>query len=90
MLRRRAVIFLISDFLGSGYQSPLARLARRHDLIAIQVTDPRERALPDVGLVTLWDPEGGGWRGGGYRRTPGCASASGAARRRSTRRWSGR
>ncbi len=62
MLRRRAVIFLISDFLGSGYQSPLARLARRHDLIAIQVTDPRERALPDVGLVTLWDPEGGGWR----------------------------
>jgi uncharacterized protein (DUF58 family) len=62
MLRRRAVIFLISDFLGSGYQSPLARLARRHDLIAIQVTDPRERVLPDVGLVTLWDPESGSWR----------------------------
>jgi uncharacterized protein (DUF58 family) len=62
MLRRRAVIFLLSDFLGSGYQSPLARLARRHDLIAIQVTDPRERALPDVGLVTLWDPESGSWR----------------------------
>jgi len=62
MIRRRAVIFLISDFLGSGYEPPLARLARRHDLIAIQMTDPRERELPDVGLVTLWDPESGNWR----------------------------
>ncbi|MBA3316736.1 MAG: DUF58 domain-containing protein [Gemmatimonadales bacterium] len=62
MLRRRAVIFLLSDFLATGYESPLARLARRHDVIAIQVVDPRERALPDVGLVTLWDPESGNWR----------------------------
>jgi uncharacterized protein (DUF58 family) len=62
MIRRRAVIFLISDFLGSGYEPALARLAQRHDLIAIQLTDPRERALPDVGLVTLWDPESGNWR----------------------------
>ena len=62
MLRRRAVIFLLSDFLGSGYQAALGRLARRHDLIAIQVVDPRERELPDVGLVTLWDPESGAWR----------------------------
>ncbi len=62
MLRRRAVIFLVSDFLSAGYEAPLARLARRHDLIAIQVIDPRERALPDVGLVTLWDPESDAWR----------------------------
>ena len=62
MIRRRAVIFLVSDFLSAGYEPPLARLARRHDLIAIQVTDPRERVLPDVGLVTLWDPESGNWR----------------------------
>ena len=62
MVRRRAVIFLVSDFLSSGYEPPLARLARRHDLIAIQVTDPRERELPDVGLVTLWDLESGSWR----------------------------
>ena len=62
MIRRHAVIFLVSDFLGSGYEPPLARLARKHDLIAIQLTDPRERALPDVGLVTLWDPESGNWR----------------------------
>ena len=62
MIRRRAVIFLISDFLSSGYEAPLARLARRHDLIAIQVIDPRERTLPDVGRVTLWDPESDRWR----------------------------
>jgi uncharacterized protein (DUF58 family) len=62
MIRRRAVVFLLSDLLGSGYEPPLARLARRHDLIAIQTTDPRERELPDVGLVTLWDPESGNWR----------------------------
>ena len=70
-LRRRSVIFLLSDFLGSGYEAPLARLARRHDLIAIQVIDPRERALPDVGLATLWDPESGALaRSGHPRRRP--------------------
>ena len=62
MVRRRSVIFLLSDFLSTGYEAPLARLARRHDVIAIHVMDPRERALPDVGLVTLWDPESDRWR----------------------------
>jgi hypothetical protein len=62
MLRRKAVIFLVSDFMGAGYDAPLGRLARRHDVIAIHVVDPRERELPDVGLVTLWDAETGAWR----------------------------
>jgi uncharacterized protein (DUF58 family) len=62
VLRRRAVVFLLSDFLASGYGSALARLARRHDVIGVQVADPRERELPDVGLVTLWDPETDTWR----------------------------
>ena len=62
VLRRRAVIFLLSDFLAAGYAPALARLSRRHDVIGIQVADPRERDLPDVGLVTLWDPESGAWR----------------------------
>jgi uncharacterized protein (DUF58 family) len=62
MLHRRAVVFLVSDFLGTGYESPLGRLARRHDVIALQLIDPRERELPDIGLVTLWDPESGSWR----------------------------
>ena len=61
-LRRRAVIFLLSDFLTSGYEGPLGHLARRHDLVALQLVDPRERELPDAGVVTLWDSERGGWR----------------------------
>jgi uncharacterized protein (DUF58 family) len=62
LLRRRAVLFLVSDFLTAGFEAALARLARRHDVIAVQMLDPRERELPDVGLATLWDPEGSTWR----------------------------
>ena len=62
VLRRRAVIFLASDFMTSGYQSALDRIARRHDLIALQLYDPRERELPNLGLTTFYDPESGSWR----------------------------
>jgi hypothetical protein len=40
----------------------LARLARRQDVVALQLVDPRERQLPAAGIVTLWDPETGQWR----------------------------
>jgi uncharacterized protein (DUF58 family) len=62
ILRRRAVVFLVSDFLTSGYQADLGRLARRHDVIALQLYDLRERELPDIGLVSLQDPESERWR----------------------------
>jgi len=62
VLRRRSVLFVVSDFMATGYQSALGRLARKHDVIAVQLTDPRERELPDAGLVTLRDPESGDWR----------------------------
>jgi uncharacterized protein (DUF58 family) len=62
VLRRRAVIFVVSDFLALGYEAPLGRLARRHDVIALQLRDRRERELPDIGLATLWDPESDRWR----------------------------
>ena len=62
VLRRRSVLFVVSDFMSSGYQSALGRLARKHDLIAVQLVDPRERELPDAGLITLKDPESGAWR----------------------------
>ncbi|HKT61001.1 MAG TPA: DUF58 domain-containing protein [Gemmatimonadales bacterium] len=61
-LRRRAVIFLLSDFLATGHETVLARLARRHDVVGLQLVDPRERTLPAAGIVTLWDPETGAWR----------------------------
>jgi uncharacterized protein (DUF58 family) len=61
-LRRRAIIFVLSDFLATGHEAVLGRLARRHDVVGLQLVDPRERTLPESGLVTLWDPETGAWR----------------------------
>ena len=61
-IRRRAVIFVLSDFMAKGHETVLARLARRHDVVALQLVDPRERELPSAGIVTLWDPETGQWR----------------------------
>jgi uncharacterized protein (DUF58 family) len=62
LLRHRAVIFLLSDFLTTGYESTFERLARRHDVIALQLYDPRERELPNLGLLSVQDPESGAWR----------------------------
>ena len=57
--KRKAVVFLVSDFQDRNYEKQLRVVARRHDLIACTVSDPREAALPDVGLVELQDPESG-------------------------------
>jgi uncharacterized protein (DUF58 family) len=56
---RRCVVFVLSDFLAPDLGSQLAASARRHDLIAVVVEDPRERELPAIGLVQLEDPETG-------------------------------
>ncbi len=61
VLRRRSVLFIVSDFLTSGYEAALSRLARKHDVVGIQLVDPRERELPDAGLMALHDPESGAW-----------------------------
>lgn len=57
--RRRAVAFLISDFLADRYERPLQVARRRHDLIPIAITDPREVELPKVRYVDLLDSETG-------------------------------
>jgi uncharacterized protein (DUF58 family) len=57
--RKRAVVFLISDFQGTGFERPMRVLSRRHDLIAVSVTDPREVEMPNVGLLELEDAETG-------------------------------
>jgi uncharacterized protein (DUF58 family) len=60
--RRRAVAFVISDFLApaASYERALRITSRRHDLIPVTVGDPLEEALPNVGLIELEDPETGG------------------------------
>lgn len=57
--KRRSVAFLISDFQTQASQHALAVSQGRHDLVAITISDPRERALPDVGFITLRDAETG-------------------------------
>ena len=57
--KRRALVFLISDFLDTGFSHELRVAARRHDLVAISISDPAERALPDAGLIEVADPESG-------------------------------
>ena len=60
LLRRRSAVFVISDFLSQpGWDKPLARLARRHDVVAVRLLDPLELELPDIGLLLLRDPETG-------------------------------
>ena len=68
--KRRAVVFLVSDFLGSSrtshtshtfqtFEKLLRATSRHHDMVCVPVSDPAERELPDVGLVELEDPETG-------------------------------
>ncbi len=59
VMRKRCVAFLISDFLGEDFERPMRVLSKRHDLIAVSVTDPREVRMPDVGLIELEDAETG-------------------------------
>ena len=60
VMTRRSLVFVVSDFISQpGWQEALARLARRHEVVAVRLWDPMEMALPDVGLVTVEDAETG-------------------------------
>ena len=59
-IKRRSLIFVISDFISQpGWERPLGLLSRRHEVLAVRVTDPRETDLPDVGPVIMEDSETG-------------------------------
>jgi uncharacterized protein (DUF58 family) len=58
--RRRGLVAIVSDFLGDAdWERPLRGLSERHQLLAIEVVDPRELELPAAGLMTFVDPESG-------------------------------
>ena len=59
VLKKRCVIFIMSDFLDSGYEKVLRVLNRRHDIVGLSISDPRETYLPDVGLIEFEDAETG-------------------------------
>jgi len=59
LITRRAVVFVISDFLTGDFSRPLTVSARRHDMVALPIVDPAEESLPNVGVILLEDPETG-------------------------------
>ena len=59
VIKKRCICFVLSDFLGKGYESPLRIARRRHDIIGIHIVDPREEELPNVGLIRAVDAESG-------------------------------
>ena len=59
LLTRRSIVFILSDFLTEDYAKPLRVASKRHDVVAVTITDPRELSLPGVGLIELEDAETG-------------------------------
>jgi uncharacterized protein (DUF58 family) len=59
VLRRRAIVFVLSDFHDTGFEKALRRAARRHDVIAVHHSDPLEEQLPAIGLLEMRDAETG-------------------------------
>jgi len=59
LIKKRSIIFVISDFLDKDYDDSLKLLAKKHDVIALHITDPAETELPDAGILKLQDPETG-------------------------------
>jgi len=70
-IKRRSIVFLLSDFMDSGYEKILRIVGKRHDLIGMVLNDKREDEIPDVGLVKFTDAETGTerWIDTGDRRT---------------------
>jgi uncharacterized protein (DUF58 family) len=60
VMQRRSLVFIVSDFISApGWAEPLARLAQRHEIVAVRLYDPLEMELPDLGLLVMRDAETG-------------------------------
>lgn len=59
VVKKRAIVFLVSDFRSDGYEKALKATSRKHDLIAVRLKDPMEEAMPPAGILALEDAETG-------------------------------
>jgi uncharacterized protein (DUF58 family) len=59
LLKRRSLVLVISDFLSVNWSGELGDLARKHDVIALRLSDPLDDDIPDMGLIPVEDPETG-------------------------------
>ena len=62
LLKKRSLVFVLSDFRAGGWEEAFARLASRHDVVAARITDSIDSSLPEVGTVVIRDPESGARR----------------------------
>ena len=62
LIKKRCICFVLSDFLTKDYEAPLKIAKRRHDVVGIHIIDPREEAIPNVGLIRAVDSETGDTR----------------------------
>ena len=87
---RRALVVVLSDFLGPEPIGPWRQVARRHEVVALRLFDPREEAIPDVGLIELRDAETGARRtiDAGSRRVRDAYARAALERRAAFRAWS--
>jgi uncharacterized protein (DUF58 family) len=94
VLKRRSLVLVLSDFRASDWERPLAELARRHDTVAVRLSDPSDLEAPGFGSFFAVDPESGGgawlplrsrgfrsaWRAGGAKRRRACLEACARSR----------
>ncbi len=59
VVRKRSIVFLVSDFISEDFSKALKIVNKKHDVVAISITDPREKEMPDVGFIELEDAETG-------------------------------
>lgn len=59
VLRKKSNVFIFSDFMDTGFDQSLRMMGKKHDVVAVVVSDPAEREIPPIGLVDLSDPETG-------------------------------
>ncbi len=57
LLKKRSLVFILSDFRSAKWEKPFARLAQKNDVIAVKITSPTDSELPNIGTVPFFDPE---------------------------------
>ncbi len=57
VIKKKSTAFILSDFYDTGYEDALKIASKKHDIVSIRITDDREKALPDLGMVKIYDPE---------------------------------
>lgn len=57
LLKKRSLVFILSDFRSAGWETPFARLSQKNDVIAVKMTEPGDAELPEIGTLSFYDSE---------------------------------